>query len=99
MCVACQEFTIAPRQGVAYCLTSLAGPCSDNPPALVQRWLRRTLVQRCQRSVMSIKLGHAGASRHSWRYELWCRRRSQILEDTVEPCITCPGLPPWSSRA
>jgi len=25
MCVACQEFTIAPRQGVAYCLTSLAG--------------------------------------------------------------------------
>jgi len=24
MCVACQEFTIAPRQGVAYCLTSLA---------------------------------------------------------------------------
>jgi len=31
MCVACQEFTIAPRQGVAYCLTSLAGTLQQQP--------------------------------------------------------------------
>ena len=41
--------------------------CSNNPPALVQHWPRWTLEQRCQRPVTSINLGHAGASRHSWR--------------------------------